>query len=138
MEIDRKRVLLGYWIVLVGFLLAFLVAGVVPRPAPPACYTATCDVAYGASLAGLFLLIAGLAVLASALFRGPARPAVPSHYSPGEYSFTGSLPSATPGAPAARAAPTLAAPGTRTCAGCGASVTSEYGFCPRCGRTLSP
>jgi hypothetical protein len=139
MELDRRRVLVGYFLTLVGLLFAFVVADIIPTPAPPVCSTATCNAAYASAWVGLFLVMVGMTVLAVALFRSAPRAAPPAEgYSPGQYSF--SLPSSTartpPGSPPSPGPPGPAAP-LRSCPGCGAPITSDYGFCPRCGRTLS-
>lgn len=137
---ERRRLVAGFWITLIGFLLAFLVASFVPNvPEPPPCATADCNAAYGASLLGLVFAIVGLCILAAALFRGGSAPspATPGAVVTPPYSFTGTPPP-TP-APLSRAPPSPPPPpAVRSCPGCGASVTAEYGFCPRCGRTLSP
>lgn len=136
MEIDRRRALAGFWITAIGFILALLIASEIPTPAPPACYTAVCNTAYGTALLGLIFVIVGMVILGSALYRRttPVGPPPPGFPSP-QYSFT--PPSGVP--PPLATQPTLPAPapvGGR-CPGCGAAVTGEYGFCPRCGRTLT-
>jgi len=136
MELDRRRALIGYTITFVGLILLVLLGLVIPTPAPPPCNTAACNTVYDSAVVGLFFVIVGMSVLGAALFRTP--PAVPA--APGEaagpYSFT--LPSGGAAPPAGSPPPAPAVPvGLRTCPGCGASVTPEYGFCPRCGRTLA-
>ncbi len=138
MDLDRRRVVIGYILTLVGLLLAFIVADLIPIPEPPACYTAVCNLAYVVDLVGLAVIIAGMVAMGLALF--PRRPAAgaPAGSSanpqyllppPGPSTGTGSsAPSSPPSALPTRA--------VTNCPGCGAPITSAYGFCPRCGRNL--
>jgi hypothetical protein len=138
MELDRKRLLLGYSLTVVGLLLAYLVAEIIPTPAPPACSTAACTAADLSSLVGLFVIIMGMIILTLAIFRGRGSAASQAPEFPGsQYSFLPTAPAggAPPSPPPA--GPPLSAPATQYCPACGAPVTSNYGFCPRCGRTLS-
>jgi len=138
MTVDRRRVVIGFWMTFVGVLLAIVVAGIIPTPAPPACNTDVCNAAYSTAYAGLALLLVGLGLIASGVFRadrpGTAPGAPPS---PAGYSFTGAPPAPFAPLPGSAPAPPASAPGSRRCPGCGSTVTAEYGFCPRCGRTLS-
>lgn len=131
--------MLGYVLTAVGLFLAYVVAEVIPTPAPPACSTATCEAADLASLIGLFVIILGMLTLAFALFRGRGRPESEVPAFPGQqYSPSPTLPST--GAPPAQpppGPPAFVPPAVQYCPACGAPVTSNYGFCPRCGRTLS-
>jgi hypothetical protein len=137
-QIDRRRVLIGYWITFAGLILAFLVAGLIPIPEPPACNTDLCNASSASALAGVGLIIVGMAFLAAAIFRTGSSGATDAPaFAPPQYSF--SAPPAAPAPPLpAQPPPGPTSGGERRCPACGATVTSEYGFCPRCGRTLSP
>lgn len=138
MELDRKRLLLGYLLTVMGLLLAYVVAEVIPTPAPPACSTAACTAAQLSSLVGLFVIILGMLILAFALFRGRGAVATQAQEFPSsEYTFLPTSPAsgAQPSLPSA--GPPVTQPAEESCPACGAPVTSNYGFCPRCGRTLS-
>jgi hypothetical protein len=142
---ERRRLLLGYSLTVVGLVVAYLVVASIPNvPGPPACSTGYCDAADVASLIGLFLILAGIVTLTLALFRGGTdQPAGPPGWSGSSYSFappvsqgegspTGPVPPASP-------APLSGGPTALTrCPACNAPVTAEYGFCPRCGHTLAP
>jgi hypothetical protein len=138
-ELDRKRLLLGYALTVVGLFLAYVVAEVIPTPAPPACYTATCTAADLASLIGLFAIILGILILTLALFRGRGTAEPPVQAFPGpQYALSPTPPGgAAPPLPAPAGAPPLSGQAVQHCPACGAPLTSNYGFCPRCGRTLS-
>jgi hypothetical protein len=134
---NRRRLLLGFWVTFAGLILAFLVAGLIPIPEPPACGTALCNASSASALAGLGLVIVGMAYLAAALYRrgppdAPESPPLP----PPQYSF--SAPSGPDALPSSPGPGPGGPPSVRQCPACGASVTSQYGFCPRCGRTLAP
>jgi len=136
---DRRRLVIGYSLTAVGLLLAVVVANSIPGvPQPPACSTANCNAASIADLVGLFAIIAGMITLAFALFQGSSGKPVSAQAIPSmDYSFTPSVPGA--GTPLARpsAPPALGGSSRPTyCPSCGAPITSDYGFCPRCGRTL--
>ena len=129
---DRRRLVIGYWLTLVGILLAIVVAGLIPVPAPPPCGTEVCNTAYATAYGGLALMIAGMAAIASGLFRSEPPPSSVAGAAAGpDYSFVPPPPAPPPGAPPL-------SPTVRRCPACGASVTEEFGFCPRCGRTLTP
>lgn len=146
MPLDRRRVLVAYVLLVVGLLLAFVVADAIPNvPTPPACTTANCDAADVSALVGLVLVIAGIVALTVALFRtGAGSPASPPEGWNDPYSFSPAPPGAARPPEGAPSPPGVTLPtGTATptltrCPGCGAPVTAQYGFCPRCGRTLSP
>jgi len=139
MPLARRQVLASYLLILTGFLLGIVVAGVIPIPEPPACYTATCDAYVVSSLLGLVLMIMGIVYLGIALFRAPRETETPaSQVQAPVYSFT-----AVPTAPPTSALPSsepASAPEpsgeVRRCASCGAQVTTDFGFCPRCGQSL--
>ncbi len=140
MELDRRRLLLGFYLTLAGLLLAVLVVDVIPDvPQPPPCQTATCNAAYLVDLVGLLVIIVGMVTLAVALFRGRTRGAEPPAGSPNPpYSFLpAGAPLAGPGGKPPSAPSTGPSRAATDCPGCGAPITSDYGFCPRCGRTLS-
>jgi hypothetical protein len=137
-ELERRRLVFGYTLTVVGLFLAYVVAEVIPTPGPPACYTAECTAADLASLIGLFAIVLGMLVLAIALFRRPPSPASGAPAFPGsQYSFAPALPGGGPSPSAPPAVPPPAPPAVQNCPACGAPVTSSYGFCPRCGSTLS-
>ncbi len=137
---DRRRLVIGYSLTAVGLLLAVVVANSIPGvPQLPACSTANCNAASIADLVGLFAIIAGMITLAFGLFQGPGGKATtPAQGIPStDYSFTPPVPGA--GTPLARpSAPPSAGGSSRLtyCPSCGAPITSDYGFCARCGRTL--
>ncbi|MGB6501177.1 MAG: hypothetical protein WBG19_07250 [Thermoplasmata archaeon] len=136
MDPNRRRLLFGFWVTFAGLILAFLVAGLIPIPEPPPCNTGLCDASSASALAGLGLIIVGMAYLGAAIYRAaaPETPASPP-FPPAPYSF-----SSPPTSDVLRSSPpptSSAPPSIRQCPACGASVTSQYGFCPRCGRTLS-
>jgi len=138
MAVERTPVLVAFVLMLVGFLMAVIVVSFLPIPEPPACYTLLCNAADAIDLVGLFLLVIGLGFLGRALMRPSKEETGPVATNP-QYSFTGTpLPPASSTAPAAPM-PSAAAPvaGSRKCPACGASVTTEYGFCPRCGQSLT-
>jgi len=118
MAVDRRRVVVGFWMTFLGVLLAIVVAGIIPTPAPPACNTDVCNAAYSTAYAGLALLLVGLGLIASGVFRADARDPVPGGPpSPAGYSFTGAPPA--PFAPLPESSPAAAAPapGSRRCPG---------------------
>lgn len=136
MALERRPVLVAFVMLLVGFILVVVVVSLLPIPAPPACYTAVCNAADVVDLVGLFLLVIGLVVLGRSLLRTPPESDESPSASP-QYSFT-----APTNPAAARSSPPLgsstpSAPLARRCPACGASVTTEFGFCPRCGQSLS-
>ncbi len=135
---DRRRVVVGYILTLVGLLLAFIVADLIPTPQPPACYTAVCNLAYVVDLIGLAVIIAGMVAMGLALFpRGPAIRGPADAPANPQYSFLPPGPSSGTGGGAPPAQPSaLPSRAVTNCPGCGAPVTSAYGFCPRCGRNL--
>lgn len=143
MDLAHRRLVVGFWLTLVGLVLATVIAGYVfPTPMAPACNTDVCNSAYVSDLIGLGLIIVGMASLAAGVFR-PSAPAgggpqgVPA-YPSGPYSFTAAAPAPPlPPSTAPPTVPSVPSPGVRHCPGCGATVTAEYGFCPRCGRTLT-
>jgi hypothetical protein len=136
---DRRRLLIGFWVMFGGILFSFVIAGYVfIYPEPPLCTTAECNASEVSALIGLGLLIIGMLFLATALFRGSSVAEAPTVSAPSpQYSFT-PLPTAPVVSPTDPAAPATPPSGSRRCPGCGASVTAAYGFCPRCGRTLPP
>ncbi|HTW54987.1 MAG TPA: hypothetical protein VMG36_00860 [Thermoplasmata archaeon] len=141
MAVERTPVLVAFLLILIGFLMAVIVVSFLPIPEPPACYTFLCNAADVIDLVGLFLLVIGMGFLGRALLRASKDEPGPVSTNP-QYSFTGTpLPPAAPPAtvvppPATPPSPATAT-GPRRCPACGASVTTEYGFCPRCGQSLS-
>lgn len=137
----RRGLVAGYWILFLGLVLAYAVTASIPGvPQPPACSTANCNAADYASLFGLLFVVVGMVSLGLAIYRTEPPPDTPTRaglVSP-PYSFSGTVPPAPPTAPGAPAPLATPGPAVRTCPGCGAAVTAQYGFCPRCGRTLSP
>ncbi|MFY9716990.1 MAG: hypothetical protein WAK40_03530 [Thermoplasmata archaeon] len=139
MALDRRRLVIGFWVMFGGVLFSFVIAGYVfTYPQPPLCTTAECNASEISALIGLGLLIIGMVFLATALFGGSSTPEAPQvpPASP-QYSFT-PLPTAPASRPTELPTPIAPPSGSRRCPGCGASVTAAYGFCPRCGRTLPP
>ena len=132
MTLDRRPVMAAYVLILVGFLLAVLVAGSLPTPAPPACSTDVCTASYVSDLLGLVLLIIGIVYLGVALFRAPRVPDPGTPAGP-VYSFPGSTP---PTPPPSTPSPIPSGSGARFCPECGSQVTTDFGFCPRCGHSV--
>jgi len=133
---DRRQLRIGFFVVFVGLVLSYIVAGFVfPYPAP-ICNTAVCNASSASGLAGLGLVIVGMMFLGTALYREDA-PAPPPGPPVPQYSFA-PIPNAGPAPPTPAAPPNAPSDSNRRCPGCGASVTAAYGFCPRCGRTLPP
>lgn len=137
MPIERRPVLASYLLILVGFLLAVVVASVIYTPPTPSCNTAQCNASSIADLLGLAFMVIGLCYLGVVVSR-PAASAPPSGTPPSPvYSFTGApAPPTTPPEPGP-ALPTTPAPHpVRYCPACGAPVKTDFGFCPRCGQSI--
>jgi len=138
MERIRKRLLVGYFLTLVGLLLAIVVVSAIPAPTPPLCTTAVCNAATYTSLVGLMVILGGMITMAFALFPGGGGGTVPPATSANpQYSFQ---PQGPPRGDAATRTPIPSSAGVPRgaihCPGCGTPITSDYGFCPRCGRNL--
>jgi hypothetical protein len=149
MPLDRRRLVAGYVLTVLGLLLAIVIADLIPNvPAPPACSTNYCYAADLSALVGLFLIVAGIVMLGVVIARsGPDGPPGPPGWGGSSYSFVappaGGAPAAPGGGPVPREptppGPPAAGPaGVTRCPACGSPVTSEYGFCPKCGHTLGP
>jgi len=137
MPIERGPVLASYLMLLIGFLLAVVVASVIyTPPSPPTC-AAACNASAVADLAGLILMVVGLGFLGATVFRTRAAPSPPAGTPPNPvYSFTGGP--ASPAPPPAPALPNSPSPSTpvRFCPACGAQLKTDFGFCPRCGQSI--